>query len=303
MRILFYFLFLITPISAYTAPKTRYLYTDDQVRYELYQTNGKAAYNWIFLPGGPGADSCYLKSLIDDLDLPGNVWLIDLPGNGSNLSPLYTDDFDRWMELFPSEIASFENPVLVGQSFGGMFPLLFPELENHLKGFVILNSAPKLWLQEAVSYSKQFDLPDHTAAVQEFTLHPSQKTFELTLDACMPYYFPKSSLEKGRKFLSQIHFNYLAAVWWQKRAREMNFAAKWIPQNTPTLIISGKFDCITPYTLFANDERFQRPNIKSVLIEEGGHMPWIENPQAVKQAFVDFVLTLQPQGVNTVNSH
>lgn len=291
--------FLLAPLLAFTAPKPRYLYTEDDVRYELYQTNGKAAYNWIFLPGGPGADSCYLKSLIDGLDLPGNVWLIDLPGNGSNLVPGYSDNYDKWMEIFPKEIANFENPVLVGQSFGGMFPLLFPELENHLKGFVILNSAPRLWIQEAMSYSKQFNLPDFSDALREFTLNPNQKTFELAIDACMPYYFPKSTLEKGRKLLSQTTFQYQPAVWWQKRAHEMNFTAKWIPQNTPTLIIGGKFDCMAPHTLFERDERFQRPNIKIILIEDGGHMPWVENPQAMKRALSDFALTIQQQAVNS----
>jgi hypothetical protein len=65
-----------------TAPN--YFYRD-KVRYELYQTNAGKNYNWLFFPGGPGADSIYLRSLVNELRLPGNVWLIDLPGNGSNI--------------------------------------------------------------------------------------------------------------------------------------------------------------------------------------------------------------------------
>lgn len=265
-----------------------YLYNDDQVRYELYQTNGGKNYNWLFLPGGPGGDSSYLHSLIDELKLPGNVWLIDLPGNGGNLQGAFSENYDHWFELFSRTVDRFDNPILVGHSFGGMFPLLFPELENHLKGLIILSSAPALWLEEAVSYSKQFDLPDLSKDIQEFTRNPNQDTFNTALEACMPYYFPADSLEKGKKLFSQITCRWQPAVWWQRKVVELNFSAKWIPQNVPTLIIGSKYDCICPFSLFKNDDRFHRPNIELLFIENAGHCPWIENPTAVRQAFEEF---------------
>jgi hypothetical protein len=39
---------------------SNYLYDKGHVRYELYQSNGGKPYNWLFFPGGPGADSNYL---------------------------------------------------------------------------------------------------------------------------------------------------------------------------------------------------------------------------------------------------
>jgi pimeloyl-ACP methyl ester carboxylesterase len=216
-----------------------YLFDAEHVRYELYQTKEGKNYNWLFLPGGPGADSSYLRSLVDELELPGNTWLIDLPGNGGNVQSSFSENYDQWIELFSKIIGQFDNPILVGHSFGGMFPLLFPELENYLKGFVILNSAPVLWLEEAINYSKQFDLPDLSRDMQEFTQNPNQDTFNAALEACMPYYFPKVTLEEGRKLFSQTPCRWQPAVWWQRKAIELNFSAKWIPQNIPTLIIEG----------------------------------------------------------------
>ena len=32
--------------------EANYFYDANQVRYELYQTNGQKPYNWLFLPGG-----------------------------------------------------------------------------------------------------------------------------------------------------------------------------------------------------------------------------------------------------------
>ncbi len=270
-----------------------YLYDADQVRYELYQINPGKSYNWLFFPGGPGADSCYLRSLVDELKLPGNVWLIDMPGNGSNHCKEHTDDFDRWLDLFPQVVAKFENPIVVGHSFGGMLPLLYPDLENFLAGCVILNSSPCAWAEEAQAYAKQFQLPDLTQDMQAFVQNPNQETFHAALGACMPYYFPKATLEKGSKIFSQVPVHYRPAVWGQIKSAEGKLTARWVPQKVATLIIGSKYDCICPFTLFKRDERFHRPNIRLTFIEDAGHFPWIENPNFVRRAFDDFIRKIE----------
>lgn len=267
---------------------TNYLYDLDDVRYELYQTNSGEGFNWLFFPGGPGGDSCYFRSLVDELQLPGNVWLVDLPGNGSNHNDSYSDNYDIWFQLFPSIVKRFKNPIVVGHSFGGMLPMLYPELEEILKGCVILNSSPRLWQEEAVAYSKQFDLPDLTQDMLTFVQNPNQQTFDAALNACIPYYFPKKTIEKGRGLLSKVLFHYRPAVWGQIRAAEGKLSAKWIPQRVPTLIIGAKYDCICPFSLFNDDQRFHRKNIRFVFIDDAGHLPWIENSKAVKEAFEKF---------------
>lgn len=165
-----------------------------------------------------------------------------------------------------------------------MLPLLYPDLEDVLKGCVVLNSSPTLWLEEAVAYSKQFNLPDLTDDMQAFIQTPNQKTFDAALNACMPYYFPKESLEMGSRLLSQVPFQYQPAVWGQIKALEGKLAAKWAPEKVPTLIIGAKFDCICPFSLFKNDQRFHKKNIRLLFIENAGHCPWVENPQAVNDA-------------------
>lgn len=268
---------------------TSYLYDEHRIRYHLISTKPDEPYNWLFLPGGPGADSRYLKKLVDLLKLPGKVWLVDLPGNGDNLQGIPPDyNFDTWFDLLMPLIQNFENPILAGHSFGGMLPLLFPELEEHLKGLVILNSAPSLWLEEAVFYARKYHLPDLSKEIQDFNLNPNEATFKIALNACMPYYFPPSSLEIGKEMLQDLPFPFQPAVWWQLKASEINFCAEWIPKQVPTLIIGGTFDCICPFSLFQKDLRFNRPNIKMVKVEKGGHMPWIEDPQTVVDLFQEF---------------
>lgn len=265
---------------------------NSHVRYELVSSQEGKPYNWLFLPGGPGANSSYFHSLINILKLPGNTWFIDFPGSGDNVENISANyDFDQWLDIFLPAITRFKNPVIVGHSFGGMFPLLFPELEKHLKGFIILNSTPSLWLEEAVLYAKQFDLPDITEEMTAFTLDPTQTTFKIALDACMPYYFPKTTLDIGRALLSCVPFQFRPAVWWQRKAIELNFSAKWIPQKVPTLIVGGKYDCICPFSLFQRDERFNRSNIQLFYLEDGGHLGWIDNPHAISHEVMQFVNT------------
>ncbi len=270
--------------------ETRIFISQEQVRYQLYKSsNCENSYNWLFFPGGPGADSCYMKSLADVLELPGNVWLIDLPGNGSNLSNNYTDNFDAWFELYGNVVKQFKNPVIVGHSAGGTFSLLHPEFEGILRGLILLNATPHFWPEEAVAYSKQFDLPDYTIQMKAFVENPSSETFHEALKACMPYYFPKEHLEKGTNLLLQVPFNFKPALWFQYKGVQGEIEATWIPQKVPTLIISGKYDCMCPVTLFTKDARFLRDNISFTCIETAGHCPWLEAPDTIKNAITCFI--------------
>lgn len=263
-----------------------YFYDKNNVRYTLVSTNSGEAFNWLFLPGGPGADSSYFSPLTDNLCLPGNTWLIDLPGNGSH--DVKKDNFDDWFDIFIPTIQRFKNPVLVGHSFGGMLPLLFPELENILKGFVILNSSPSLWMQAAAEVAKKRNLPDLSTDMVEFTENPNQETFDKALLACMPYYFESKSMKKGEELFKTMVTQYLPAVWWQRKVIDIQYDAKWIPQNIPTLIVGAEFDAITPFDLYQSDERFNRKNISKLFIKEAGHIPWVEKPEELIDALHQF---------------
>ncbi len=272
---------------------SKFLWDENSTRYQLVQSNGTKPYNWLFLPGGPGADSRYFIPLIKDLHLPGNVWLIDFPSNGDNTDDLPLEyPFDQWENCLLSIVEEFENPLIVGHSFGGMYPLMFPELEEILKGFVILSSAPSLWLVEAAKKAEEKNIPLLAEPMQNFVKNPSQETFKAALLACTPYYFPEESLEKGKLLFEGIPMNYHAAVWWQQKAHAINFSAKWVPEKVPTLIISGTEDCITPSTLFERDTRFKKPNIMRHVIEGGGHFPWIEKYADVEKSFKTYIKQL-----------
>lgn len=281
----------------------RSFYDESFTRYRLVKSNAaKSSYNWLFLPGGPGADSSYYVSLINKLDVPGNFWLIDFPANGNNTQdPIEIDyDFDQWENCLIPAIQRFENPILVGHSFGGMFPLLFPDLEKILKGFILLNAASKLWLSEAANYAKENNVSMRSEAGIKFRENPTEETFRAALLANAHCHFPPMSINPGKKMLEQIPFNYRAMLWWIKKAQEINFDAQWIPQEVPTLIMRGTQDFIVPCRVFEEDKRFQRKNIKIETLENAGHFLWVEQMASVKRFIHDLISVIYQVGTNTI---
>lgn len=249
-------------------------------RYRQVANDQPGKFNWLFLPCGPGADASYFETLLSH---------ITIPGNGSNINESTVEyDFEKWEQCFSQMLSRYKHPIIVGHSFGAMYPLLFPEIENLLDGLVILSSAPCLWLEEAAKLAKGNNISVLTEDMQAFEDNSNQDTFDKALLACLPYYFPAKTLEQGKALLEKLPFNYHAGVCWLRKAGSINFTAKWIPQEIPTLIIGGDQDYITPISLFEQDKRFQRDNIILKKINQAGHFPWIEDPAAVIATFKKF---------------
>ncbi len=264
----------------------QYFYDKEQVRYELYRTNGGKGYNWLFFPGGPGIDASYMHQIADLVAFPGNVWMIDLPGNGTNK---VEGGYDSWFSNYLRIVKQFENPITVGHSFGAMLSLTFPELESLLSANVILNSIPLFRPQKSMEYAKQFALPDFTNEMQQFLQTQSQETFHAFFKACMPYYFSKENLEEGMRALLTIPFPYEVALWGQQQIANGLLDAKWIPENVPTLIVGGTNDCMCPFELFNEDPRFHKSTITLTCLDGAGHFPWIDSQHAFRQALTKFI--------------
>lgn len=270
----------------------KFLWNKYGLRLRFIKSLKGKAWNWLFLPGGPGLGSESLNQLTANLSLPGTIWHIDLPGDGSNTSENNIESFKKWPLAMEEVVDAFDNVILAGHSTGGMQALSVQSLEKKLSALVLMNSAPDAsWQHALANMMKVSPIAGLDRLDKIYKAHPSNEILkELTMTAA-PYFFTKKGLKKGKAFLQSLSYNYQICDWSQEHF-DGTYKAKWFPKNLLTLIISGAEDHLTPINLFKDHPKFNRNNILIKEIPHAGHFPWIENPNGVATAFNKFLYCL-----------
>jgi pimeloyl-ACP methyl ester carboxylesterase len=240
------------------------------------------ALNWLLLPGGPGLGSESLYELANAMAVPGEVWAVDLPGDGSNLSTAPAP-FARWPDVLLEAVDALPNCVYLGHSTGGMYLLSVPELEARLAGLALVSSAPNAeWRHSFAAMTQRHPLP----AVERATVaYEAEKTNDRLRDlavASAEWNFTPAAVERGRDLLRRMPYN-LDAVEWSARAFDDSYVSRWWPRALPTLILSGADDRIVDQSLWQHPA-FCGPNVLHRAVAQAGHFPWIEQPAAVGAA-------------------
>jgi pimeloyl-ACP methyl ester carboxylesterase len=246
--------------------------------------------NWLLLPGGPGIGSESLNELADSIDVPGNIWLVDLPGDGSNDAPPVpsTDHFQKWPDVLREAVELLPNCIYVGHSTGGMYLLSVPDLASKIIGLVLISSAPDAsWQSHYVEMTVQNPIVEVDVAIQRFNRERTNETLREIVLASAPWNFTSRSLAIGRDLLARMPYN-LAAVDWSEHHFDHSYVAKWWPTYVPTLIVSGSEDRIVTQSLWDNP-KYQGENILWRHISGAGHFPWIDESEAVREAFANLV--------------
>ncbi|KTD41287.1 alpha/beta fold hydrolase [Legionella parisiensis] len=270
----------------------RYLWTNLKARLQLIKSTDGANFNWLFLPGGPGIGSESLCTLTKILKLPGTIWHIDLPGDGSNKTPCDEEYFSHWSEALFEAVIALDNVILVAHSTGGMYALATPKLEKKIMGLVLMDSAPDaLWLEEFAQYVQTHPIEQVQKLQSEYAKKPNNALLKKMTIASAPYSFTKKGLQKGMSLLETLPFNYKTCEW-SGANFDSTYKAKWAPQKIPTLILAGELDLIIPLKFFLNSRKFNKQNILFRSIKGAGHYPWIENPKQIVHVFHDYLQLL-----------
>ena len=171
--------------------------------------------NWLFLPGGPGLGSESLSSLVDILDFPGALWMVDLPGDGSNVTTNNQESFAHWSKALIEVVFTLNNVILVAHSTGGMYALATPELQQLLKGLMLMDSAPDAsWQQGFATWMQAHPLSELEKLQQNYRAQPSSSSLKALTVASAPYLFTPEGLIRGRELLERLLYNaeYLPLV-------------------------------------------------------------------------------------------
>ncbi|WP_201777151.1 alpha/beta fold hydrolase [Streptacidiphilus neutrinimicus] len=173
-------------------------------------------WNWLFVPGGPGLGSESLAGLADASGVPGTLWLVDLPGDGSNRGHSAVPDrpFDHWPHVLAEAVDGLEQCVVVGHSTGGMFALSVPALADRLSALVLVSSAPDAgWRPIFEEWAGAHPVPGLEDAAQLYAAAPGDGTLrDLTL-AAAPWNFTEAGLTTGRKLLAGLPYCHEAVAW------------------------------------------------------------------------------------------
>ncbi|WP_308467007.1 alpha/beta fold hydrolase [Rathayibacter soli] len=266
-------------------------YTPSGVRLRRYSAG--EGLDWLLLPGGPGLGSESLLGLAKAVEVPGNLWMVDLPGDGSNRDApgAPADPYALWPDVLVEAAQAVAFPVLVAHSTGGMYALSVSGLEPLLCGFVLIESAPHAgWREKFGEFAAKNTSPQIRAAEQRYASNPSDETVrELTL-ATATWNVGAQSLPAAATMLERLPFNN-AAVEWSGAHFDDVYEATWWPAALPTLIISGTADHVIDQTIWV-DPSYAGLHIHRTLIDGGSHFPWLDRPEVVAAAINAFAMTL-----------
>lgn len=250
--------------------------------------------NWILLPGGPGIGSESLIELAAAIDVPGTIWLIDLPGDGSNrvAADAPSDPYSSWPGVVVEAAQALANPVLVGHSTGGMYLLATPELERYARALVLLDTAPDCsWHDHFVEMVRRNPLPAVDAATEVYAANRCDANLAAIAVASAEWNFTPRGLTRGRELLARMPYNG-AAVDWSDAHFDHVYRAAWWPRDMPVLVLAGAEDRIV-WQGGWNDDRFRTCNAMFRTIPGAGHFPWIENPTGVRDAFRELTRSIE----------
>ncbi len=267
---------------------SKYLWTSLKARLHYIKSREGKPFNWVFLPGGPGLGSESLADLTSLLQLPGTIWHLDLPGDGSNITEDNSHYFSHWSDALVEAVASLDKVILVAHSTGGMYALATAKLEGALTGLVLMDSAPDAsWQKIFMDYVKRNPIDVLEKLHEKYLDHPNNDTLKKMTIASAPYLFTPAGLTKDLSFLETLPFNYQTCDW-SAQYFDGDYKFQWIPETIPALIFAGESDQITPLKLFRDSIGFQRDNIVIREISAAGHFPWIDNPNGVSLVFDEY---------------
>ena len=193
------------------------LYNKDKTRLQLVKSIPGNNNNYLFLPGGPGVDSDSLMGLVNELNIAGNYWLIDLILNGTNDEHFseHEEIYLKWPQFLVNAIKDFENPILIGHSFGGYLPLFIPELDNLLKGFIMIGSTPTLKSKLFQSTAEKHNLPPLSKEQNKFIETPNLQNLKALYEKETFYFFSKDYQKQGLEdIVKKLIYCLKTEHWW-----------------------------------------------------------------------------------------
>jgi proline iminopeptidase len=259
----------------------------------------------VVLHGGPGAHHDYLLPQFDALAEEFHLYYYDQRGGGR--SPVTRPAAITWRDHVAdlgalSRVWGLGRFALLGYSWGGLLALLYAsERPDDVSALVLVAPAPA-WGDYQHRFKEEFDrrsaLPEVVRMREELEAaglrerDPAayrRRRFELSVAG----YFRDPSAARGlTPFMVQVQSQQ--ATWASLAGHGPALRRKLAALRVPTLILHGRHD---PIPLeWAEELAGLLPDARLAALEESGHVPHVEQPDATFAEIRRFVRKHVPAG-------
>ena len=255
----------------------------------------------LMMHGGLGLDHTYFLPWFDSLCAQMEIIYYDHRSNGRSERPqgMGGISHDTWIADADALRAhlGFEQIILFGHSYGGALALEYAlKYRDRLAGLVLCCTAPVFdYIDVILENAKARGTAEQLKALEAVLSGAIQEDAEWRKMwmTYLPLYFKEYDPAVATAMDRQTVYSAAG----QKHANEhclpfFNTLDHLRKIDTPTLVISGREDWITPPVQAGERIHARLPNSESVVFEESGHFPFIEETGPFMQLISDWVAGL-----------
>ena len=256
----------------------------------------------IILHGGPGFDHSYLRPWLDAVSEVAQLVYVDERGCGR--SARHTHEYYQ-LGIMADDIVllcqklGIERPIVLGQSFGGFVTLsIATRHPNFASGLVLFDTSPAWTGGYDLDALEQLVGGERGKELREVAYHESTgvatpeelKRFEQEV---MPYYWHQGFKEEYVNGLfndSSINQD-IASYMMGTLSREYDLRESLPKIQTPTLVLQGRYDWVTPMS--GAEEMARRiPNAKLHIFEHSSHMVFMEETEELVAVLKEWISSI-----------
>lgn len=258
-------------------------------------------YPVVVVHGGLGLDHSYLRSGLDPLGAHLRLEYIDLRGNGRSPRPESSGEWqaltaERWAEDIEHvrRAIGADRIIVLGHSFGGIVAQEYA-LRHHdrVAGLILCTTYPSFEHAEvATQLVASRGTPAQLEALTRLTTAPfdDDAEFARVARAVLPLYFHRPDPELIAREFGEVRYSGPAfARSFLDLLPAFNSVQRLPSLRCPTLVVSGGDDWIAPAVHTGEVLRSLIPGAEHVVLEESGHMPFLEEPERFRQAVMDWI--------------
>ncbi len=269
-----------------------------------FQTRGQGT-PMLMMHGGPGLDHTYFLPWFDALCSQMEIIYYDHRMSGRSERPrdLAGITHDTWIADADALRARLghDRIILFGHSYGGGLALEYAlKYGDHLAGLVLCCTSPAFDYLDVILENANARGTAEQLRAFEAVLSGSLKEdaeWRKMWMTYLPLYFKRYDPAVGAALDRRTVYSVAA----QNNANAnclpfFNMLDRLSMITTPTLIISGREDWITPPAQAGERIHAGLPNSESVVFEESGHFPFIEETGPFMELISDWVAGLGTTG-------